>query len=32
MRGRADAFIAAHRGAVDRLWEWLERQGFGIRD
>jgi 3-deoxy-D-manno-octulosonic-acid transferase len=32
MRGRADAFIAAHRGAVDRLWEWMERQGFGIRD
>jgi 3-deoxy-D-manno-octulosonic-acid transferase len=24
MRARADAFIAAHRGAVDRLWKWLE--------
>jgi 3-deoxy-D-manno-octulosonic-acid transferase len=23
MRMCADAFIAAHRGAVDRLWEWL---------
>ena len=23
MRAHAGAFIAAHRGAVDRLWEWL---------
>jgi 3-deoxy-D-manno-octulosonic-acid transferase len=23
MRERATAFVAAHRGAVDRLWEWL---------
>jgi 3-deoxy-D-manno-octulosonic-acid transferase len=24
MRGLAGVFIAAHRGAVDRSWEWLE--------
>jgi 3-deoxy-D-manno-octulosonic-acid transferase len=24
MRVHAEAFIAAHRGALDRLWEWLE--------
>jgi 3-deoxy-D-manno-octulosonic-acid transferase len=24
MRERAAAFVAAHRGAVDRLWDWLE--------
>ncbi|HEY3532535.1 MAG TPA: 3-deoxy-D-manno-octulosonic acid transferase, partial [Casimicrobiaceae bacterium] len=23
MRERAMAFVAAHRGAVDRLWDWL---------
>ena len=24
MRASAESFIAAHRGAVDRLWSWLE--------
>jgi len=24
MRGNAQTFIAAHRGAIDRLWAWLE--------
>ena len=24
MRAKAQAFIAAHRGAADRLWRWLE--------
>ena len=29
MRANAEAFIAAHRGAVDRLWAWLApRLGF----
>ena len=29
MRSDAEAFIAAHRGAVDRLWDWLApRAGF----
>lgn len=29
MRANAGAFIAAHRGAVDRLWDWLAPQlGF----
>ncbi|HLW11356.1 MAG TPA: lipid IV(A) 3-deoxy-D-manno-octulosonic acid transferase [Casimicrobiaceae bacterium] len=23
MRSHAEAFVSAHRGAVDRLWEWL---------
>ena len=32
MRVHAATFIAAHRGAVDRLWEWLEKQGLGIGD
>ena len=26
MRANAEAFIAVHRGAVDRLWAWLEPQ------
>jgi 3-deoxy-D-manno-octulosonic-acid transferase len=30
MRGNASAFIAAHRGALDRLWEWLEPR-IGIK-
>jgi 3-deoxy-D-manno-octulosonic-acid transferase len=35
MRERATAFVAAHRGAVDRLWEWLGPkidEGPGARD
>jgi hypothetical protein len=23
MRTKAEAFLSAHRGAVDRLWQWL---------
>jgi 3-deoxy-D-manno-octulosonic-acid transferase len=35
MRERATAFVAAHRGAVDRLWKWLGPkidEGRGARD
>ncbi|HWD15028.1 MAG TPA: 3-deoxy-D-manno-octulosonic acid transferase, partial [Casimicrobiaceae bacterium] len=32
MRERATAFVAAHRGAVDRLWTWLSPRLDGIGD
>ena len=34
MRASAEAFLGAHRGAIDRLWEWLGPwiQGPGARE